>query len=282
MTGTRSSRSSRRGPSPGVEVVEDDRYRRTIETRGATARSRSGRARVRDSLAATIRFPRWRPSRPIAARIRRVFDLDADIETIAAHFAADPFLRPLVAQRPGLRVPGAWDGFELAVRAMLGQQITVVAARRLIGRLVAHCGEPFDGGPTAELSRSFPPPERVAAADLARSACRARAGRLSRRSPRRRSPTPSSSVRSAPSKTPSRACARIRGIGDWTAQYIAMRALREPDAFPRERHRPAPRRRRPTGSGRRPRPSWLARSRGDPGARTRPSTSGAHFLRRHT
>ena len=84
----------------------------------------------------------------IIARVRRVFDLAADPVAIGAHLGADPVLAPLVAARPGLRVPGAWDGFELAVRAILGQQITVAAATRLVGKLVACCGERL-GDPVA-------------------------------------------------------------------------------------------------------------------------------------
>src|SRR5439155_628771 len=83
---------------------------------------------------ATVRFPKLSALPSIIARLRRVFDLAADPAPIAAHLAKDPALAPLVKARPGLRVPGAWDGFELAIRAVLGQQITVVAAARLASR----------------------------------------------------------------------------------------------------------------------------------------------------
>ena len=92
-------------------------------------------------LKATVRFPELRSLPAIIARVRRVFDLAADPVAIGAHLSQDPVLAPLVAARPGLRVPGAWDGFELAVRAILGQQITVAAATRLVGKLVARFGE---------------------------------------------------------------------------------------------------------------------------------------------
>ena len=88
-----------------------------------------------------MRFPKLSALPTIIARLRRVFDLAADPVPIAAHLAQDPALAPLVAARPGLRVPGAWDGFELAVRAVLGQQITVAAARGLAGTLVAAHGD---------------------------------------------------------------------------------------------------------------------------------------------
>ena len=90
-----------------------------------------------NALRATVRFPKLSALPAIIARLRRVFDLGADPLAIAAHLAKDPTLAPLVKARPGLRVPGAWDGFELAIRAVLGQQITVVAAARLAGRMVA-------------------------------------------------------------------------------------------------------------------------------------------------
>lgn len=87
-----------------------------------------------------MHFPRLNSLPAIISRIRRVFDLAADPYTINAHLARDPLLAPLVAARPGLRVAGAWEGFELAIRAILGQQITVGAARGLAGRLVAQFG----------------------------------------------------------------------------------------------------------------------------------------------
>src|ERR1700727_101781 len=94
-------------------------------------------------LRATVRFPNLRSLPAIIARVRRVFDLSADPVAIGAHLSQDPILAPLVAARPGLRVPGAWDGFELAVRAILGQQITVTAATALAGKLVRAYGQPL-------------------------------------------------------------------------------------------------------------------------------------------
>ena len=126
---------------PGVEVVEAERYQRTIELDGCHGTVEVTPATGRDALAVTIRFTDLRVLPTIVGRIRRVFDLGADVGAIAAHLAKDPWLAPLVTARPGLRLPGAWDGFEMAVRAVLGQQITVTAARRLAGKLVAAHGE---------------------------------------------------------------------------------------------------------------------------------------------
>ncbi|MBA2305224.1 MAG: hypothetical protein H0W08_21700, partial [Acidobacteria bacterium] len=151
----------------GVEVVSSDRYARTIEIDGVhgvvTVEPSSGNA-----LRIAIRFPRLSALPTIIARLRRVFDLAADPQAIGAHLAEDPRLVALVRARPGLRVPGAWDGFELAVRAVLGQQITVTAAAGLAGQLVARYGqrllEPVLE--TEGLTHVFPGPERLAPADL--------------------------------------------------------------------------------------------------------------------
>ena len=125
---------------PGVECVADGGYARSVQLDGV-----QGTVAVEpadgNALRATVRFAKLTALPAIIARLRRVFDLAADPAPIAAHLAKDPTLAPLVKSRPGLRVPGAWDGFELAIRAVLGQQITVTAAARLAGRLVATYGD---------------------------------------------------------------------------------------------------------------------------------------------
>ena len=219
---------------PGVEVVGEDSYARTIEIDGV-----HGMLAIRpgegNALRAVIRFPTLTALPTIIARLRRLFDLAADPEAIGAHLARDPALAPLVAARPGLRTPGAWHGFELAIRAVLGQQITVAAAIGLAGKLTAAYGEAF-AAPHADfpgLTRVFPRPERLAQADLASLGLMpgARARALS---------SLAAAVVADPgifSATRSLEDAIVQlkglaGIGEWTAQYIAMRELREPDAFP--------------------------------------------------
>ncbi len=217
---------------PGVEVVAAGAYRRTITLAGAVGSIAVATAPGRHALRATIRFPRLDALPAIIARIRRVFDLGADPVAIGAHLARDPTLGALVAARPGLRVPGAWDGFEIAVRAILGQQITVAAATRLAGKLVAAFGEPLPSRSLPGLSHVFPPPERLAGADVAAIGMpRARAAAIA-------------GLAAAAAADPElfyasrdlgEAAARLRalpGIGEWTAQDIAMRGLRETDAFP--------------------------------------------------
>jgi AraC family transcriptional regulator of adaptative response / DNA-3-methyladenine glycosylase II len=170
----------------------------------------------------------------IIARVRRVFDLAADPVMIGAHLSQDLVLAPLVAARPGLRVPGAWDGFELAVRAILGQQITVAAATRLAGHLVASFGERIADPAALDLGLThvFPTPARLAAGDLSVIGM-----------PNTRRLALSSLAAAVvadplifgPRRSLEEAVAQLRalpGIGEWTAQYIAMRELREPDAFP--------------------------------------------------
>jgi AraC family transcriptional regulator of adaptative response / DNA-3-methyladenine glycosylase II len=149
---------------PGVERVVGSCYSRAIELDG-----RQGIVSVRpdagNALRARIRFPRLSALPGIIARLRRVFDLAADPLPISAHLAKDPALAPLVTARPGLRVPGAWDGFELAIRAVLGEDISVTDAVRVAGRMVVAYGEPL-AEPDPELTHAFPRPEVLARADL--------------------------------------------------------------------------------------------------------------------
>src|SRR5690606_21470484 len=216
---------------PGVEAVTGGRYARTIalgDGRGVLTVEPASGARV----AVTVRFPHLRALPTIIARVRRVFDLAADPVAIGAHLAQDPALAPLVAARPGLRVPGAWDGFELAVRAVLGQQITVAAATGLAGKLVRAHGEPLPDATctTPGLTHVFPAPARLAGADFAALGLpRARAAALSSLA----AAAAADPLLFGPRASLEDAVARLRslaGIGEWTAQYIAMRELREPDA----------------------------------------------------
>ncbi|MCC6848258.1 MAG: DNA-3-methyladenine glycosylase 2 family protein [Deltaproteobacteria bacterium] len=219
----------------GVEVVEPRRYRRTIALDGACGTVEVAPLSGRDALAVTVRFPSVRVLPAIIARVRRMFDVGADVAAIDAELARDPDLAPLVRARPGLRVPGAWDAFELVVRATLGQQITVSGARRLAGKVVAAYGARLPdvvAGTADGLTSLFPSAERLARADLAALGMpRARAAALGRLAataaadPRLFERAPDLDA----------AIARLRalpGVGDWTAQYVAMRAMREPDAFP--------------------------------------------------
>jgi AraC family transcriptional regulator, regulatory protein of adaptative response / DNA-3-methyladenine glycosylase II len=222
----------RRRAIPGVESVSSDQYARTIEIDGTSGTVSVTHAEP-NSLRARICFPKLAALPALIARLRRLFDLTADPCAIGRHLCVDPMLAPLVAMRPGLRVPGAWDGFELAVRAILGQQITVAAASSLTGTLVEAHGERIPAGDSAAgLTHLFPSARTLAAADLRKLGI-----------PNHRA-TAVTSLSAATAADPwilsarsslEEAVLRLRslpGIGEWTAQYIAMRELREPDAFP--------------------------------------------------
>jgi AraC family transcriptional regulator, regulatory protein of adaptative response / DNA-3-methyladenine glycosylase II len=219
---------------PGVEVVENGRYLRTVEIDGQTGSVEVTHQPERQSLGVTIRFPNVKSLPAIVARVRRLFDVGADIETIDAHLSSDPFLAPLVALRPGLRAPGGWDGFEIAVRAVLGQQISVVAARRLAGQLAALHGEklPMKQRTHPGLIYLFPTPLRlVSAKSLGLAMPAARQSSLKAIAEATVADPnlfrPLGSIEETVERLRT-----IRGVGDWTAHYIALRAIRETDAFP--------------------------------------------------
>jgi AraC family transcriptional regulator of adaptative response / DNA-3-methyladenine glycosylase II len=218
---------------PGVETVTSDRYARTLAIDGAR-----GLVIVRrgegDWLEAEIRFPKLQALPAVIARIRRVFDLAADPALIGAHLAQDPQLAPRVAARPGLRAPGAWDGFELAVRAILGQQVTVGAARNLAARLTQAYGEAVDD-PAATalgLTRLFPTPARLVGEDIAALGMPRARGAALEALARTVAADPTIFAPRADLESAIAALSALPGVGPWTAQYIALRELREPDAFP--------------------------------------------------
>jgi AraC family transcriptional regulator, regulatory protein of adaptative response / DNA-3-methyladenine glycosylase II len=216
--------------TPGVELVDESRYRRTITIDGTHGTIDVSRLERGSALGVDVRFPNPRALLSIVERVRRVFDLGADPTVITEHLGTDRLLRGPLSRHPGIRTPGAWDGFELAVRAILGQQISVRAATTIAGRLASTWGSAVPGG--EGLERLFPTPEQLAAAELER------AGVM---------PTRAESIRSlahavmdgtvrldarADGRAAVAALRALPGIGAWTAEYIAMRALGEPDAFP--------------------------------------------------
>ena len=220
----------------GVEQVDGDRYLRTVDLDGhrgwliATVRDDGPRVGVDLAVAASL-APRLLA---IVARIRALFDLDAEPTAIDAHLAADPRLAPLVAACPGRRVPGAFDGFEVAVRTILGQQVSVAAASTLMGRLVAGFGAPLPT-PHAGLTHVAPTAPRLAEASVDAIAAiglpRARAETV--RALARA--VASGRLRLEPGADPATTGARltaIPGIGPWTERYLSLRTLSWPDAFP--------------------------------------------------
>ena len=241
--------------TPGVEAVSDRTYRRSFRARGragvvAVSPDPDGRPFAVVRVFGDVR----RGLLDVVERVRRVFDLGADPARIAEVLAADPRLAPSVRRRPGLRVSGAWDPFELAVRAILGQQVSVKGATTLAGRLAAAYGEalpdeaagsgsgagaaPAAPAPSASSAspappgRLFPTAEALAEADIAsigmpdkraeairELACRVLDGRVAL------------SWGACPEEAHA-ALVAIPGVGEWTASYVAMRGLGQPDSFP--------------------------------------------------
>jgi AraC family transcriptional regulator of adaptative response / DNA-3-methyladenine glycosylase II len=225
--------------TPGVELVGGDgRYRRTVRLHGHRGHVAVGRGPRDGALRVDVSAGLVPVLVPLLARLRRLFDLDADPAAVAAHLSADPALAPLVARRPGLRVPGAIDGFELALRAVLGQQVSVRGATTLAGRLAALVGEPLADAP-APLSHLPVSAERLAEAGVARVAAigltRKRAECVVALARAVASGELPELAGDAPPGDPSGFVERftaLPGIGPWTAQYVVMRGLGWPDAFP--------------------------------------------------
>ena len=220
---------------PGVEVVDEHAYARVI---GPI--ERPGWLRVsawpkgEHALKLELHGPASSQLLEIVQRLRRMFDLDADPQAIADTLSNDPRFAPLLAQRPGLRLPSGWDGFEIAVRAIIGQQVSVAAARTFATRLARKYGQALPQPFAEGLTHLFPTPEALVDAELesiglirsraqtVRGVARALLdGRVDFRSERMLEDFTSRWV-------------ALPGIGPWTAQYIALRALGHPDAFPVE------------------------------------------------
>jgi AraC family transcriptional regulator of adaptative response / DNA-3-methyladenine glycosylase II len=215
---------------PGVEVVEGESYRRSISLNGNHGYFEVSLDELNHTVIARVQFGDPRSLFFITERIRAMFDLNADWTAIAKSLKSDPALAARIKTGEGLRVPGCWNGFELAVRAILGQQVSVKGATTLSGRLVKMFGEPFSG--PGGITHVFPTAKVLADAKVAAiglPAARAATICLIARAVRDGHISFESIVNTEEFLT--RLC-EIPGIGQWTAQYVAMRALGEPDAFP--------------------------------------------------
>jgi len=216
----------------GVEAVGGEVYRRAIRHEGVSGTVEVSPARGGDGLLATLRLPDGTAPDGVVVRLRRMFDLDADLAAVNAHLAGDPVLAPWVAARPAVRVPGGWDGFEVAMRAVIGQQVSIAAARRLNSRLAERCGAGLPGAAGDGSRRLFPTPEQVLAAEL--SAMGMPGARIAtlKAVAEAALADPGLFERGATVEETVAHLRAIKGIGEWTANYIAMRACREADAFP--------------------------------------------------
>ena len=219
---------------PGVEQIDGEIYRRGVVVDGVAgwleARPSKNRAAAVELRVAASLAPRLMA---VLARARALFDLDAHPLAIVERLAGDRRLAASVRARPGLRVPGAFDGWELAVRAILGQQIAVSGATTLAGRLVTRFGEPNAAAP-AELDRVVPSPARLAAAGAVEIATIGLPAQRARTIVALAEAVATGAIDltagADPEATIAALCA-LPGIGPWTASYIAMRALAWPDAF---------------------------------------------------
>lgn len=223
---------------PGVEIVNDECYSRSFQIipRGHSI-AMVGFFKVTPSKKAnhlefTIFFNEPSQLMSIVYRVRRIFDLDADPLSIASHLEKDPCLLPLTRMFPGLRVPGSWDNFEIAVRAIIGQQVTIRAANTITLRLLERCGCSVKDSPLPGITHLFPGPSAIANANLDGLGM------------------PGKRIETLKTLGAKVACGdivlegtinwemmkkklrEINGIGEWSTEYIAMRALRDPDAFP--------------------------------------------------
>jgi AraC family transcriptional regulator of adaptative response / DNA-3-methyladenine glycosylase II len=220
----------------GVEWVHDDAYYRTAKLGGHAGWMCVRHAPDKRALLVEITHSLTPVLPAVLGRLRHAFDLTAHPDVIAAKLRETDLLADAVARNPGLRVPGAFDGFEMAVRAILGQQITVKGATTLAGRFVAAMGEPLET-PHAGLTHLSPSAERVADADVDELASLGIIASRARSIIALAKEIAAGRLRLEPGADPEETIERlvaIPGIGMWTAQYIAMRALRWPDAFPKE------------------------------------------------
>nr|WP_129563426.1 AlkA N-terminal domain-containing protein [Paraburkholderia caffeinitolerans] len=258
--------------TPGVEAVEDGAWLRAIDLNGASGTLAVRRHARKHCLVVEVDGPVSAHAAALAAPLARIFDVQANPATIGAGLTTDPWLAPLVAAAPGLRVPGAWSGFELVVRAIVGQQVSVKAATTIVGRLVERVGKRIEGHAHARTAWRFPTPAALAAADLAgigmpgkrvaalqgfAAAVASEALVIERPTERapELAPAHDASPRNAgkrrnrhdepegdPANDPAAQRAALDamragllalpGIGPWTVEYVAMRAWRDADAWP--------------------------------------------------
>jgi AraC family transcriptional regulator of adaptative response / DNA-3-methyladenine glycosylase II len=215
---------------PGVESVDDDAYVRAYDVDGSPGAVRVAPIRGDDAVEATFFGARPRRLVDVVRRVRRMFDLGGDPSAVAERLRESATLRPFVDARAGLRIPGTWDAYEAAVRAILGQQIPFAAGVRLTGRVAETFGAAIDA-PAPTLVRLFPEPTRLADADVARLGV-----------PRARATAVRAVAAAFADGTLPRdgavdvdACVarlvEIHGVGPWTAQYVALRGWGAPDAF---------------------------------------------------
>jgi AraC family transcriptional regulator of adaptative response / DNA-3-methyladenine glycosylase II len=225
--------------TPGVEQVTEDAYFRTIVVAGEPGVIECRHDSERESVSLLLHGIEMAQIFQVVQQVREILDLDAPVAELSGHLGRDATIGRILRRYPGVRVPGAWDGFELTIRAILGQQVSVKAATTLAGRVAARYGEkvPLPASLSAnknelELGYLFPRPEKLARARLNdMGLVTSRADTIRRVA----GAAATGEIDFDNSQDPGEFCERlqaIRGIGEWTAEYVAMRALKHPDAFP--------------------------------------------------
>lgn len=211
--------------TPRVERVDDRGYHRTIAVQGFFGSITVAPMPGGDVLTVDVTIPDRALVPGIVERVAGMFDVDADPSPVYRALSGDRLLKRACRKHPGIRVPGAWDPFELSVRAVLGQQVSVRAATTIAGRIASRWGEALDDGTERRL---FPIPAAMAAAPLEECGIiRSRANTI-----RAVARAVVGGTLTFDSPTVAEALRDIRGVGEWTAEYIAMRALNSKDALP--------------------------------------------------
>jgi AraC family transcriptional regulator, regulatory protein of adaptative response / DNA-3-methyladenine glycosylase II len=217
---------------PGVESVDDGVYRRSFVA-GANASVLEVRPGRPGALVLALEGSGLAIDLGLVERVRRLFDLGANPAALAAILGADPRLRTRLAANHDVRLPGAWDGFEMGVRAIVGQQISVAGARTILGRIVRAHGRSFAGAARGDgITHVFPTPDRLAEADLSALGLVRRRAEAIRALSRA---VLSGALDLSPGADPvalRAGLSSLPGVGPWTAEYVAMRAAADPDAFP--------------------------------------------------
>lgn len=216
----------------GVESLDDGGYRRSIRTAAGMGMIHIHPAPAGHALQAEVTLPDSRDLIHVVERVRRLLDLDANMEAVQRALGADSLLEPLIQRRPGLRLPGCWNPFETAVRAVVGQQISIRAARTVMGSVVERCGPELDIGNDFGLTRVFPTAAEVARCDLQGLGLNAKRVQTLQGLARAVAEGEIELEIKCTLSDFVRRLTRLPGIGPWTAQYIALRGLGEPDAFP--------------------------------------------------
>ncbi|MGB5983990.1 MAG: AlkA N-terminal domain-containing protein, partial [Desulfobacterales bacterium] len=217
----------------GIEAVDEHSYQRTFRCNGHSGFFRVSPAPKVHGLVLEVRLSDMRNLMGVVERARRMFDLDANLEAITRALSRDPLLRPLIKKLPGLRLPVVWDPFEAAVRAVVGQQISIQGARTILGRIVRCAGPLADYGHSPDGAlHLFPNASELAGTDL--SGVGLTASRIRTLKELARGVAAGRIELAITRDLPDfiRRMTDIAGIGPWTAHYTALRALGEPDAFP--------------------------------------------------